>query len=94
MCGGCTREKCAENFQGEELVVLGQPLTQCPYEFIGKDQRAVEDVLDAADFAQKGCGWPYPGGWAEQTAACVDGVRVAWAAKREIEAREKADRPL
>jgi hypothetical protein len=42
----------------------------------------------------KGCGWPSPGGWADQTAACVDGVKVAWAAKREIEAREKASRPL
>jgi hypothetical protein len=75
-------------------MVLGQSLTQCPYAFIGKDVRAVEDVLDAAEFVTKGAGWPCPGGWGDQAAACVDGVNVAWAAKRELEARERANKPL
>jgi hypothetical protein len=69
---------------------MGQAVTQCPYEFIGRDMRVVEDVLDAADFVRKGGGWPCPGGWGDQTAACVDGVNVAWAARREIENRAKA----
>lgn len=47
----------------------------CPHEFVTAD---VWDLLRAADLAEKGS-WPVAGGWLDQTASCVDGVRFAWA---------------
>lgn len=50
---------------------------------------AVRGILEAAFFAEKGL-LPVGGGTDDQAAACMDGIRCAWAAKREIETRLSA----
>lgn len=71
----------------EELNEGGVVIRECPWQFIGKDLRDVRRILDAAHFVEKGAGWPAPGAWSDQTAACVEGVKCTWAAKGEIRDR-------
>lgn len=65
---------------------MGQEISECPLKFIGDDLPAVNRILKAADFAERGM-WPIAGGWQEQAAACVDGIQTVWAARAEIAAR-------
>ena len=41
-------------------------------------------ALDAAMLAEKGS-WPVSGGWLDQSASCVDAVKVVWAETSRIE---------
>jgi hypothetical protein len=73
--------------------VLGQVLTDCPLKFIGADTAAVRAIVEAADFVRRGNGWPCGGGWGDQAAACVEGVRAALEAEELADAQERASKP-
>jgi hypothetical protein len=57
-------------------------IAECPRLQVTSD---IWTLIMAADLAEKGS-WPFAGGWMEQTAACVDGVRFWWAEKSRWEA--------
>lgn len=50
---------------------------------IGEDGH---DALLAADLAEHGS-WPMPGGWLDQTAVCIDAVRLIRAESSQWKAR-------
>jgi hypothetical protein len=48
-------------------------ITTCPRELITAD---AEVAIEAAELVEIGGGWPIEGGWLNQTAACVEAVRI------------------
>ena len=94
ICGGCRDAKrCVEDFANEPIEIGGTEINVCPLAYVGDDLPAVNRILDAATFADRGH-WPTSGGWGDQTAACIDGINAAWAIRAELEDRARNGKPL
>lgn len=79
MCGGKEpgRRTCpACKGWGRDIV------TRCPQLEIPE---GCWEMFGAADLAKQGC-WPVAGGWLDQTAVCVDGVRILNAERQKHQA--------
>lgn len=76
-CGG-NSDHCA-TCQGRGEIEI----TECPKKQLGED---ISDLLMAADMAKEGS-WFMPGGWGQQPASLIAGIRRVWSEDAYWESR-------